>query len=126
MLSSRRKLTHRVNFILSIGMSTTTASSLTTAARENVVLDSGFTDGLPGKSRTSIYGWGGLRWHPNVQLEEDDDQDHFGLSSQVIAPQRIVTPSLATSGPWLLGSTLKTSTFHCFGTLYHANKGKSL
>ena len=78
------------------GMSTTTSSSLTTAARENVVLDSGFTDGLPGQPRTSIHGWGGLRTHPEVQENEDQDQDHFGLTSQSIAPQRTVTPSLAT------------------------------
>ena len=71
---------------------------------------------------------GGLRSHPNVQLEEDDDQSRprprpFWI---VIARQRIVTPSLAMLGPWLLGSTLKISTFHCFGILYHANNGKSL
>jgi protein-serine/threonine kinase len=76
------------------GMSTTTSSSLTTAARENVVLDSGFTDGLPGQPRTSIHGCA-LRSHPEVQ-NDDQDPGHFGLTSQGIAPQRIVTPSLAT------------------------------
>jgi hypothetical protein len=62
-------------------------------------------------------------------LEEDDDQDpdHFGLSSQAIAPQRIVTPSLAMLGPWLLRSTLEISTFPLFRhPLSCEHKGKSL
>ena len=75
---------------------TTTSSSLTTAARENVVLNSEFTDGLPGQPRTSIHGWGALRSHPEVQENDEQDPGHFGLTSQGIAPQRTVTPSLAT------------------------------
>lgn len=38
------------------GMSTTTSSSLITAARENLALDSGFTDGLLGRPSTPFMG----------------------------------------------------------------------
>jgi len=78
------------------GMSTTTSSSLTTAARENLVLDSGFRDGLPGRPRTPTvtYRWGGLRSHPEVQENDDQIPSHLGETG--IAPQRIITPSLAT------------------------------
>ena len=77
------------------GMSTTTSSSLTTAARENLVLDSGFHDGLPGQPRTST-GWGGLRPHPEVQENDDQNLSHLEEIPQVMAPPRIIMPSLAT------------------------------
>ena len=76
---------------------TTTSSSFTTAARENLVLDPGFTDGLSGRPSTSTHGWGGLRSLPEVQENDDKVPGHFGLTSQgVILPQRTVRPSLAT------------------------------
>ena len=78
------------------GMSTTTSSSLTTAARENVILDPGFHDGLPGWPRTSTYKGGGLRPHPEIQESDDQNLSHFGEPVQGIAHQRIITPSLAT------------------------------
>ncbi|KAG2146052.1 kinase-like domain-containing protein [Suillus bovinus] len=67
------------------GMSTTTTSStITTAARENVHFSP--ADGLPGQK------WnGGLRAHP--ELGECDDD--LGLTSPVPSP-RPITPSLAT------------------------------
>ena len=68
----------------------------TTAARENVVLNSGFTDGLPGQTRTSAHGRGGLKSDPEVQENDDQNPGHFGLTSQGIAPQRTVMPSRAT------------------------------
>jgi protein-serine/threonine kinase len=77
-------------------MSTTTSSSFTTAARENLVLDPGFTDGLSGRPSTSIHGWGGLRSLPEVQENDDKVPGHFGLTSQGVISQRTVTPSLAT------------------------------
>lgn len=78
------------------GMSTTTSSSLTTAARENLVLDSGLHDGLPGRPRTSTHGWGGLRSHPEVQENDDQNSIHLGETGQLIPYQRTITPSLAT------------------------------
>lgn len=58
----------------------TTFSSLTAAARENLVLD---TD--------DARGWISLGSHSEVQ---ENNAGHFGVTS--VAPQRIITPSLAT------------------------------
>ncbi|KAG1862558.1 kinase-like domain-containing protein [Suillus subalutaceus] len=73
------------------GMSTTTTSStITTAARENVHFSP--TDGLPGRPGNSTIKWGGgLRAHPEVG-EYDDD-----LSLTLPGPSpRPITPSLTT------------------------------
>ncbi|KAG1867371.1 kinase-like domain-containing protein [Suillus subluteus] len=72
------------------GMSTTTSSTITTAARENVHFSP--TDGLPGRPGNSTIKWGGgLRAHPEVG-EYDDD-----LSLTLPGPSpRPITPSLTT------------------------------
>lgn len=80
------------------GMSTATSSSLTTAAKENVVLTSSPVEGLPGRPGNSTIRWGaGLRSHPEVQ--EDIDQDSVPTSpetKQYLQPPREINPSLAT------------------------------
>ncbi|PPQ62918.1 hypothetical protein CVT24_006158 [Panaeolus cyanescens] len=75
------------------GMSTATSSSLTTAAKENVVLTSP-VEGLPGRPGNSTIRWGaGLRSHPEVH--EDIDQDPLPENIQYLQP-RSINPSLAT------------------------------
>lgn len=79
------------------GMSTATSSSLTTAARENLVLDSGFHDGLPGRPGMDTHGLGGLRLHPEIQENDDQNPNHLRETAQDITSQRsMITPSLAT------------------------------
>lgn len=51
------------------GISTTTSSSLTTAAKENYITPSNI-DGLPGKPGYSTGPWAGLRSHPQIQENE--------------------------------------------------------
>jgi len=79
-------------------MSTATSSSLTTAARENVVLNSSYVDGLPGRPGNSTVRWGGgLRSHTEIQ--EGSDQDPSPLLTEVlpfVQTRPIITPSLAT------------------------------
>jgi len=78
------------------GMSSGTSSSLTTAAKENVVLSSSYPDGLPARPGGSALRWGGgLKSHPEVQ--ENDDQDPAFVQTEVVLPPpRVITPSLAT------------------------------
>ncbi|KAF9524002.1 kinase-like domain-containing protein [Crepidotus variabilis] len=78
------------------GTSSITSSSLTTAARENVVLNSPTGsvnfDGLPGRPGGSTLRWGGgLQAHPEVQENEDQD-----LPQPEPFRRRMITPSLAT------------------------------
>jgi protein-serine/threonine kinase len=80
------------------GISTATSSSLTTAARENVVLNSSYPDGLPGRTGNATVRWGGgLRSHTEIQ--ENEDQDPSPLLTEVlpiVQTRPIITPSLAT------------------------------
>ncbi|KAG2368113.1 kinase-like protein [Suillus spraguei] len=70
------------------GMTTTTSSTITTAARENLHFSP--ANGLPGRPGNTTIRWtGGLRAHPEVG-EYDDDP---GLPSPSPRP---ITPSLAT------------------------------
>lgn len=78
------------------GLSTTTSSSLTTAAKENVPLSSLYFDGLPGRHGNSTLRWGGLRSHPELQESEDQDPNSLAETEQYVKPPRIITPSLAT------------------------------
>ncbi|KAF9482115.1 kinase-like protein [Pholiota conissans] len=79
------------------GLSSTTSSSLTTAARENVVLNSSYRDGLPGGPGSQFrWGAGGLRSHPEIQETEDQDPSPLAENNVFIQPPRIITPSLAT------------------------------
>ncbi|PPQ77220.1 hypothetical protein CVT25_011066 [Psilocybe cyanescens] len=80
------------------GISTTsaTSSSLTTAARENVMFTSPFPDGLPGRTGNSTLRWGGLRSHPEVQEMDDQDLSSLSETEQVVKPPRLISPSLAT------------------------------
>jgi hypothetical protein len=80
------------------GISTATSSSLTTAARENVVLNSSYLEGLPGRTGNSTVRWGGeLKSHAEIQ--ENEDQDPSPLPTEVLPIVQIrpmITPSLAT------------------------------
>jgi len=80
------------------GMSTATSSSLTTAARENVVLSSPYPEGLPGRTGNLTVRWGGgLVSHAEIQ--ENEDQDPSPLPTEVLPFVQIrptITPSLAT------------------------------
>jgi hypothetical protein len=72
------------------GMSTTTSSTITTAARENVHFSP--ADALPGHPGNTTIKWsGGLRAHPEIG-EYDDD---LNLTLPGPSP-RPITPSLAT------------------------------
>ena len=75
------------------GMSTLTSSTLTTAARENVVIAPSTIDGFPGRPGESTIRWaGGLTSHP----EEIDSQSEMNNRSEHPAPPRTIIPSLAT------------------------------
>lgn len=74
------------------GISSATSSSLTTAARENVVLNSHNFDGLPGRPGGSTLRCGGLQSHPEV----NEDQDSILVPEQIIKRPREITPSLST------------------------------
>ncbi|TFK44419.1 kinase-like domain-containing protein [Crucibulum laeve] len=79
------------------GISTTTSSNLTTAARENVSLTPYVVEGLPGRPGNSTIRWGGgLRSHPEVQ--EADEQDILPENKDLSppTPARTIVPSLAT------------------------------
>ncbi|PPQ86771.1 hypothetical protein CVT25_012416 [Psilocybe cyanescens] len=73
-----------------------TSSSLTTAARENVVFTSPCPDGLPGRTRNSTLRWGGLRSHREVQEMDNQDPSSLSETEQVVKPPRLISPSLAT------------------------------
>jgi hypothetical protein len=82
------------------GMSTTTSSTLTTAARENVAV-SPYGDGLPGRPGNSTIRWGGgLMSHPEVQEQDEDNTPLQALNAKDLpvtpAPKRTIMPSLAT------------------------------
>ncbi|KAJ7072098.1 kinase-like domain-containing protein [Mycena amicta] len=75
------------------GLSTTTTSStLTTAARENFLTASSFPEGLTGRPGNSTIRWGG-----GLQVHPEDEEQLLGNSEPVEAPPRKpITPSLAT------------------------------
>lgn len=79
-------------------MSTTTSSTLTTAARENIFIGPSHLDGLPGRPGNSTIRWGGgLKAHPEVQ--ENDDQGPANEAKELtepLPPARTIIPSLAT------------------------------
>jgi hypothetical protein len=77
-------------------MSTTTSSTLTTAARENVILTTSYMDGLPGRPGNSTIRWGGgLTSHPEVQEIDLDPRSELNAHPESSAPRTII-PSLAT------------------------------
>lgn len=78
------------------GMSSTTSSSLTTAARENVILNSSPSDGLPGRPGSTLRWGGGLRSHPEIHEGEDQDPGLSVEKDQFVQPPRTIIPSLAT------------------------------
>ena len=79
------------------GMSTTTSSTLTTAARENVNLTTSYMDGLPGRPGNSTIRWGGgLISHPEVQEIDLDRRSELNAHPESSAPPRTIIPSLAT------------------------------
>lgn len=80
------------------GISSATSSSLTTAARENVVIGPSPVDGLPGRPGTSTIRWGGgLQSHPEVQENDDHESPSHDKPFTESPPQRrMITPSLAT------------------------------
>lgn len=80
-------------------MSTTSSSTLTTAARENVAMLS-HVDGLPGRPGNSTIRWGGgLKPHPEVHEHEETNTS---LAEQTLPetppppPKKAIIPSLAT------------------------------
>lgn len=75
------------------GTSTASSSMLTTAARENISLNTSSLDGFSGRPCNSTLRWGrGLRPHTEVQNE---DQDPIAELSHRPEPRSII-PSLAT------------------------------
>jgi len=77
------------------GISSATSSSLTTAARENVVLNPHNFDGLPARPGGSTLRWGGgLQSHP--EENEDQDLNSTPRPEQIVQRARVITPSLAT------------------------------
>ncbi|KZT26729.1 kinase-like protein [Neolentinus lepideus HHB14362 ss-1] len=81
------------------GMSTTSSSVITTAARENVSV-SPTVEGLPGQPGNSTIRWGGgLMAHPEHE-HEDEDEDTVLMQKDLPAvpppPRKLITPSLAT------------------------------
>lgn len=79
------------------GMSTTTSSTLTTAARENVSLTTSYMDGLPGRPGNSTIRWGGgLTSHPEVQEIDLDHRSELNTHPESSALPRTIIPSLAT------------------------------
>lgn len=76
---------------------TTTSSTITTAARENVILTPFHMDGLPGRPGNSTIRWGGgLTSHPEVQEIDLDRTSEFDNEPESSAPPRTIIPSLAT------------------------------
>jgi protein-serine/threonine kinase len=75
------------------GISTTTSSTLTTAARENVAITPFNMDGLPGRPANSTIRWGGLTSHPEVQ---EIDLAEINNYPELTSSPRIIIPSLAT------------------------------
>jgi protein-serine/threonine kinase len=79
------------------GMSTTTSSTLTTAARENVSLTPSYMDSLPGRPGPSTIRWGvGLTSHPEIQEIDLDRTSEFNDNPESSVPPRTIIPSLAT------------------------------
>ena len=77
------------------GMSTTTSSTLTTAARENVAITPSYLDGLPGRPGNSTSRWGvGLTAHPEVH--EIDLDRTSEINDHTESTPRSIIPSLAT------------------------------
>ncbi|KAK1236322.1 hypothetical protein PQX77_000438 [Marasmius sp. AFHP31] len=85
------------------GISSTTTSTLTTAARENFSTrpTSGFLDGLPGRPGNSTIRWaGGLTQQPPIQEHEDREQVQSNSNDAPIQNNttevKPIIPSLAT------------------------------
>ncbi|KIJ67938.1 hypothetical protein HYDPIDRAFT_148062 [Hydnomerulius pinastri MD-312] len=80
------------------GMSATTSSTITTAARENVRIST-VVDGLPGRPGNSTIRWGGgLKAHPEAGEHEDEapvEARNF-LASMSHSQRNSIIPSLAT------------------------------
>jgi len=78
-------------------MSTTTSSTLTTAARENVQISPPSLEGLPGRPGNSTIRWGGgLKSHPEVQELDEHDTLLEDKDLPELPPRKPITPSLAT------------------------------
>ena len=78
------------------GISTTTSSTITTAARENVSLTP--VEGFPGLPGNSTIRWGG-GLHPHLEHDQEDDPTLGEREMpEVVAPPppRPINPSLAT------------------------------
>jgi protein-serine/threonine kinase len=77
------------------GISTTTSSTLTTAARENVPVSP--PEILPGRLGNSTIRWGGnLQSHPELREHEDDSSADIKELPEVPIAKKPITPSLAT------------------------------
>jgi protein-serine/threonine kinase len=77
------------------GMSTTTSSTLTTAARENVPIS--VVDVFAGRPGGSTIRWGGgLQAHPELREHEEDAALEVKELPEIPVPRKSVTPSLAT------------------------------
>ncbi|KAF7315450.1 Kinase-like protein [Mycena indigotica] len=75
-----------------VSATTTTSSTLTTAARENFLTASSFPEGLVGRPGNSTIRWGGgLQAHP-----EDDEHLTDNVEPVEPPPRKPITPSLAT------------------------------
>jgi len=77
------------------GVSSTTSSNLTTAARENVSLLSG-VDGLPGRPGNSTIRWGGGLMTPHPEVLEGSEDLQEEVLPQAPPVHRTINPSLAT------------------------------
>jgi hypothetical protein len=81
-------------------MSTTTSSTLTTAARENVTITPFYMDGLPGlpglPGNSTIRWGGGLTSHPEVQEIDLDWVSEINNHPELSSSPRSIIPSLAT------------------------------
>lgn len=79
------------------GMSTTTSSTITTAARENVILTPPRMDSISGRPGNSTIRWGGgLTSHPEIQEIDLDRPAEFNDHPELSVSPRTIIPSLAT------------------------------
>jgi protein-serine/threonine kinase len=61
-----------------------------------MVLNSSYLDGLPGRPGSAFRWGGGLRSHPEIQENEDQDPSPLVDNHHSILPPRVIMPSLAT------------------------------
>ncbi|KAI3618650.1 agc ndr protein kinase [Moniliophthora roreri] len=82
------------------GISSTTTSTLTTAARENFsTRPTSIADGLPGRPGNSTIRWGGglMQQHPVIHEDQDPATFSGDLQDQPVVPDvKPIIPSLAT------------------------------